>query len=309
MSEPNSEHTPYQRHAKYYETESRTFVYAIEKTLYHFPLAVLTMFSPPLTAVFGIPPSAPGIDEHGNQLADQGTEKNPIILPGVTVEQMDDFLSYFFKSSLTPISDLPAERLEKIGVNLLTVGCLWDIEEAKTHAKGILSGLQLPACRMLSLARQFAVHEWVDKAVRTLVPICGSLTNDDALAIGPITLGIFMQAKTALDLERVDIAFTPQKLKDAMDLNYGECDDHRACERAWKTMWWNVIAKKILHPRAPMALDKIGETLNGLSIPGMTPKCHEDAVAKWTTFYFEDEEIMLAAVKAVEAFHKCCRPS
>jgi hypothetical protein len=56
------------------------------------------MFSPPLTAIFGIPASVAGVDKDGHLLPQEGTEQNPIVLPGITVEQMDDFLSYFFKS-------------------------------------------------------------------------------------------------------------------------------------------------------------------------------------------------------------------
>jgi hypothetical protein len=56
------------------------------------------MFSSPLTAIFGIPTSDPGMDSNGNQLPAEGTEGNPTIISGVTSEQMDDFLGYFFKS-------------------------------------------------------------------------------------------------------------------------------------------------------------------------------------------------------------------
>jgi hypothetical protein len=210
---------------------------------------------------------------------------------------------------LTPFKDLPRAGIERTGINLLTVGCLWDIEEAKTHAKELIAGLQLAAPRMLVLAREFAVHEWVEPALKILIPSCIDLTSDDALLIGPITLNILFQAKHEIDKERVYIAYTPGKLKDEDELNYGDCDDHKRCERVWKEAWWNYVGKKVLHPTAPLPLASIGGLLSRISIPGMTPKCHEDAIARWTTYFFEEDEIMKAVVRGVLEFHKYFRPS
>jgi hypothetical protein len=112
----------YNRHPTYYETETRTCVYAVsesclpierevlrhvfqvEKVLYHFPLATLKMMSPPLTAIFDIPPSAVIMDKDGNPLPAEGTEANPIILHGISSKAFDDFLSFFYKSYVNAAS-------------------------------------------------------------------------------------------------------------------------------------------------------------------------------------------------------------
>ncbi|KAJ6532931.1 hypothetical protein DFH09DRAFT_1325942 [Mycena vulgaris] len=306
MAEPDSTHSTYKRHPTYWELETRSFVYRVEETLYFFPLAVLTMMSPPLTAIFGIPAVPPAMDASGNE---EGTEANPIIIPGITAKQFDDFLSYFFKSGLIPVETLLPRRVEEIAVNLLTVGCLWDIHQATTYAKEVLGGLNLAPCRILELARGFAVHEWVEAAVRALIPVCGELTTNQALQLGPITLNILFRAKTAIDYERLCVAYVSPKLTTADDLNYGDCGTHKTCERVWRENWWTLVGKKILHPKNPMELRNVGAHLNSLSFPGMTPHCHEDAVNKWTANIFEEDGITTAAVAGVMEFNKFCRPS
>ncbi|KAJ6568266.1 hypothetical protein DFH09DRAFT_1080660 [Mycena vulgaris] len=228
------------------------------------------MMSPPLTAIFGIPAVPPAMDVSGNE---EGTEANPIIIPGITAKQFDDFLSYFFKS-----------RVEEIAVNLLTVGCLWDIHQVTTLRGGLPS------------------TNGFEAAVRALIPVC-------ALQLGPITLNILFRAKTAIDYERLCVAYVSPKLTTADDLNYGDCGTHKTCERVWRENWWTLVGKKILHPKNPMELRNVGAHLNSLSFPGMTPHCHEDAVNKWTANIFEEDGITTAAVAGVMEFNKFCRPS
>ncbi|KAJ7502270.1 hypothetical protein B0H11DRAFT_2223748 [Mycena galericulata] len=283
----------YTRHAKYWETESRTLVYAVEGTTYRFPLALLKMMSPPLTAIFDIPFS--GVTNKDGQV--EGSEENPVILSGITSAQLDDFLSYFFKSALIPVEQLPCARQEQFCVNLLTVGCIWDIGEAKAYAKAVLVGLDLPSVQILHIAK------------RRLVPIVGTLGNDDALALGPITLNILYQAKFAIDTERLYVAHVAPKLTRADELNYGDCSNHSSCERSVKEHWWNLVGRKVLHPTNPMALDAIGEFLHRATFNGMSQKCQDDMVIKWTTHFFEEQSIMDEAVKAVKEFHVYCRLS
>ncbi|KAJ7489639.1 hypothetical protein B0H11DRAFT_2229662 [Mycena galericulata] len=297
----------YTRHAKYWETESRTFVYAVEGTTYRFPLALLKMMSPPLTAIFDIPFS--GVMNKDGHV--EGSEENPIILSGITSAQLNDFLSYFFKSALVPVEELPRARQEQFCVNLLTVGCIWDIGEATAYAKSVLVGLDLSSVRILQIAKRFAIHDWVEAAVRKLVPIVGTLGSDDALALGPITLNILNQAKCAIDTERLYVAHVAPKLTSADELNYGDCSqaNHGSCERSVKELWWNLVGRKVLHPTNPMALDAIGEFLHRTTFHGMSQKCQDNMVIKWTTNFFEEQSIMDEAVKAVKEFHVYCRPS
>ncbi|KAK7015288.1 hypothetical protein R3P38DRAFT_2718905, partial [Favolaschia claudopus] len=109
----------------------------------------------------------------------------------------------------------------------------------------------LSPSRLLYLARKFRVHQWVQSCGETLIPVCGSLDNDEALALGPITLNIITRAKAEIDKERIGTAFTPGKLKNVKPLCFGECSDHKQCERVWKETWWNVIAKRVSHPTHP----------------------------------------------------------
>ncbi|KAJ7436770.1 hypothetical protein B0H11DRAFT_2255843 [Mycena galericulata] len=301
----------YTRHPRFWATETRTMVYAVEQTTYRFPLAVLMMMSPPLTAIFNIPQSVTTMDKDGKVQPTEGSEENPIILTGITSTQLDDFLSYFFKSDLAPINivSLPQARQEEICINLLTVGCLWDIDEAKTYTKGVLVGLDLTPSRTLQIARMFAIHEWVEEAVKRLVPVCGDLTSDDAIALGPTVLNFLFQAKVAIDLERVYVAHTPPKIPGADQLDYGHCANHKICERSLKEGWWNLVGRKVLHPTNPMHLQAIGALLDRTTFPGMNKKCHDDMVDKWTMHWFDEESILDATVKGVTAWHKFYRLS
>ncbi|KAJ7144674.1 hypothetical protein C8R46DRAFT_1232484 [Mycena filopes] len=294
----------YTRHSTYWEEETRTYVYAVEKTLYHFPLAVLTRMSPPLTAIFGIPPSQPGVTETGQQLPREGTEENPIVIPSISVGQMDDFLAFFFKSTLLPPEKVWPERTEQIGFNLLTVGGLWDIEEAQEYGKGLLESLPLSLSRKLRYARMFRISEWVPDLVKKMIPLAGTFSSADALEIGPTHLQIFYSAKTMIDEERLKIVFTPPKLTPVDHLGYGDCWDHKSCERVWRESWWPLVGRKVLHPARPMALDAIAGHLSKLSLPGMTQKCHEDAVIKWTMNTWEYDGILEGAIEGVLAFHR-----
>ncbi|KAJ7710721.1 hypothetical protein B0H17DRAFT_1190415 [Mycena rosella] len=272
--------------------------------------------SPPLTAIFGIPPATPIVGRDGKAVNVEGTEDNPIVLSGVTSAQLDDFLAFFFKSELPDAEkclDPTPDRSEEIGVNLLTVGCLWDIKEAKSHAKQLLEGLKLPPLRILQLAREFAVYEWVEAAVKELIPMCstakGTFNSDDVLKLGPTTLSILFQAKCAIEYERQCIAYVAPKLPPHDTLNYGDCSNHQSCEHAWKDAWWLHVAKRILHPGNPMPLKDIGAHLHGLNIRGMTQKCHDEAVNQWTANVFEEESLVASAVAGVLRFHKACQLS
>ncbi|KAJ7771997.1 hypothetical protein DFH07DRAFT_953282 [Mycena maculata] len=254
--------------------------------------------SPALTAIFNIPPAAPVVGQPA-----EGTEANPVILSGMTSEAFDDFLSFFFKAHLIRVEDLTPTRKEQLCMNLLTVGCLYDVEQAKDYAKSVLVGMGLSHVCLLHIARQFAIHEWIQPAVKFLVPRVDGLTSDDVLNLGPITLSILYQAKAAIDRERLDVAYGPPKLTPEDQLNYGDCADHKTCTRVLNEVWWTAVARKILHPKKPIALDKIGDEINCVRFPGMTPKCHEDMVTKWTTNEFEEKYILEAAVTAVTKVH------
>lgn len=210
---------------------------------------------------------------------------------------------------MIPIQDLGYERKVELCVNLLTAGCLWDIEEAKTYAKQVLVSMHLAPARMLDLARRFAIHEWVGPAVKELVPQCGCFTSAEADLIGSVTLNIMFCAYRALQDERLRISHTPPTLATAVELSYGQCNDHRGCHKVLRESWWTVVGKKVLHPTNPMALHAIGAHLDTQPFHGMTRKCQEDMVNRWTANTFQEDGILEGAVAGVLAYNKFLRPS
>ncbi|KAK7037138.1 hypothetical protein R3P38DRAFT_3183252 [Favolaschia claudopus] len=154
--------------------------------------------------------------------------------------------------------------------------------EAKNCGRQIIEGLSLSPSRLLYLARKFAVHQWVQSCVETLIPVCGSLDNDEALAPGPITLNIITRAKAEIDKERIGTAFTPGKLKNVKTLSFGE----GSCIRL---------------------IPQNGDTLAGLTIKGMTPKRQIEGIALWSTVFINKEHLIAHAVAAVRQFHKFYR--
>lgn len=212
-------------------------------------------------------------------------------------------------SALIPIENLGYDRKIELCVNLLITGCLWDIEEAKSYAKRVLVGMHLTPAIMLDLARRFAIHEWVEAAVKELVPQCGVFTTAEADLIGAVTLNIMISAQRALQDERLRISYSPPALPTAEELNYGQCSNHRACHKVLRESWWTVVGKKVMHPVNPMALHAIGAHLNTQAFPGMTRQCHQDMVNKWTANTFEEDGIIEGAVAGVLAYNKFLRPA
>jgi hypothetical protein len=208
---------------------------------------------------------------------------------------------------LIPVETLPPKRKEELCVNLLTVGCLWDIAEAKTYAINTLSGMMLPSPRILQLARSYAIHDWVEGAVRELIPKAGDIDTDEAIMIGPTTLSILFRAKTQIERERMCIAHVAPKLTALEDLNYGDCLHHGDCQRVLKEKWFSLVGRKVLHPSKPLELDAIGAYLSNLYLPEITTSCYEDMVRKWTMNQFLAPSIIQGAVDSIKSFNMCCR--
>ncbi|KAJ7730651.1 hypothetical protein B0H14DRAFT_2238281, partial [Mycena olivaceomarginata] len=60
----------------------------------------------------------------------QGSEENPILLEFFTVEVFEDFLKWIYRTDWQPLDDLDPSVKERMLVNLLRVGSLWEINEA-----------------------------------------------------------------------------------------------------------------------------------------------------------------------------------
>ncbi|KAJ7620447.1 hypothetical protein FB45DRAFT_1094626 [Roridomyces roridus] len=295
----------YARHPRYWEEETRSFVFAVQDTIYRFPVALLTMLSPPLSGIFSIPPPPP------NQKAGppEGTEENPVVIPGVTKKQVDDFLSYFLKAELplAPIETLDPKRQEEVAHNLLTVGSLWEVQPARESGIKLFESLNLGPIRILGLAREFGLHEWIEKAVLQLIPMVGKLTVDDALALGALTLSILVQAQHQIQLERANIAYTAPTLRPRIQVPLGDCVDHKLCVRSVDQNWWLVVGRKILHPERPIELRDITTLLETTPFPGMSVRCQEHMVRGWKQNWIDEDSIKAAAVKGVTEFFRCLR--
>ncbi|KAJ7628782.1 hypothetical protein FB45DRAFT_867760 [Roridomyces roridus] len=246
-----------------------------------------------------------------------------MVIPGITAEELEDFLDYFFESKLVAAPEvLDAKRQQRRFANLFRLGHLWDMEETRKVAREGLEGLPLKSATVLHYARCFHVPDWVDPVVRRLlcpVPISrvlddvtGSedrttvpqLTNDDACTLGGMTINILYQAYLAIQHERNVIAYAAPRLPITEDMDFGDCSNHTECIRILPDFWFRTVGRKVLHPKSPLPLKEIGAYLrNHGPFPGMTPKCYADMVAKWEQNCFGEEAIIDAAVKGIQRFN------
>ncbi|KAJ7454771.1 hypothetical protein FB451DRAFT_1184622 [Mycena latifolia] len=160
--------------------------------------------------------------------------------------------------------------------------------------------LRAPLQRRAPVTQVRAAHLRAHAALGTGASAEHSFTNAEHFAHGDKIPG--------LKVSGIDIIAAQQAVKFARKWAVDD-KTHRNCERAIRDGWWTLVGKKILHPTHPMALDAIGAHLDKIVFPGMSRKCHEDMVAKWTSNTFEHEGIVEAAVTGIAAFHRYCRIS
>ncbi|KAJ7294026.1 hypothetical protein C8J57DRAFT_1211395 [Mycena rebaudengoi] len=174
---------------------------------------------------------------------------------------------------------MSGEWKEGLGIHLLTVGSLYNIEGAKVFAKDLLHELCLPAARHLKIAHQLTLHDWIISVVETLISNNVLYMNpQDTEHIGPIVLLIIFKAKTAPENEQHLILQVATRLPGVDELDYGECDNHSQCIAMWKQWWWLQwwwlhVRKQLLHLGSPIAFSDIHELVAKELIPGMNLKC------------------------------------
>ncbi|KAJ7832358.1 hypothetical protein B0H13DRAFT_2370978 [Mycena leptocephala] len=244
----------------------------------------------------------------------QGSEVNPILLDFFTTDVFEDFLAWIYRAEWQPLGDVDLQVKERMLVNLLQVGRLWEIAEAVHHAKRNLDLMYLSPPRRLELARMFSLYDvdWIDKPVLKLVT--GKLewiTDEDIVRLGPKVYSIIAQAKEVLWFETRLTSCKPPEL-DENPAWVDDRHDHRACVEAFNEAWWGRIAK-IMDPVNPLRLcdvaAKVRQTPFQVQRVGgwkvMEDACKEDVLAKIEAEgFFSENAVIEAASRAVERYFR-----
>ncbi|KAJ6476127.1 hypothetical protein C8R45DRAFT_834099, partial [Mycena sanguinolenta] len=91
-------------------------------------ISILTKLSPNMAEILNIP--------HG-PISEEGTERFPLHVPGLTVQEFDDFLFCIYKFEWTPMVDLDLIAKDRVFTNLLKVSSLWEIEDCDIARIGV----------------------------------------------------------------------------------------------------------------------------------------------------------------------------
>lgn len=159
------------------------------------------------------------------------------------------------------------------------------VEQGVAYAIHHLEQLGLPAPRKLELARRFQLVTWIKPAVQSLLdihkPLSSFSSETDVEYMGPKVYTIITRARELILRERALIANTPPAMSYNPSLRSFECIDHMTCRRVWKDVWWTKIARAILDPRNPLALEADGITfISTTDFPGMAGDCKADAIGQ-----------------------------
>ncbi|KAF8216783.1 hypothetical protein K438DRAFT_2007556 [Mycena galopus ATCC 62051] len=277
--------------------------FQVETVVYKVHGSNFQRLSPVVASILDIPDNTIG--------PKQGSEENPILLEFFTVEVFEDFLKWIYRTDWQPLDDLDLAVKERMLVNLLRVGSLWEITEAVQYAKHNLQLMHLPASRKLELARMYSLYDtdWIDKPVRKL--LTGRLewiSELDVQRLGMKVYSVIAHAKETMWYELQLTACIPPKL-DENPAWVSDEHDHRMCTEVFNEVWWGRIAKKIIDPVNPWALrevaDKVRSTPFQVQRVGgwktMADACKEDVAARiGTEGFFSENAIIDAAARAVE---------
>jgi hypothetical protein len=185
------------------------------------------------------------------------------------------------------------------------------IEDGVRYAIHHLESLNLGPFCMLQLAAQYHIQQWVAPAITALMNVSVTVASfgDDANHLGFRVYTIIVKAKEMLEKERKLIAAYPPPLH-SDTLHEAErswlCKNHTLCRRAWKEVWWSVVAKDILHPTKPLPLRDGITLLLATPFPGMLDECKGDQILKMTEtggLNRTEEKIIQGAIDAVLAYH------
>ncbi|KAF9644295.1 hypothetical protein BDM02DRAFT_3103164, partial [Thelephora ganbajun] len=110
----------------------------------------------------------------------QGTgDDNPLVLPGVTINEFEALLDYFYYRK--------ARSPQEYWILLLSIATRYDFDEIREHAIREISSLVPPVdpIRLVRLAFNHDVSQWLEKAYTSLCTRPHPLTPSEATKIGP----------------------------------------------------------------------------------------------------------------------------
>ncbi|KAJ6466900.1 hypothetical protein C8R45DRAFT_1172266 [Mycena sanguinolenta] len=267
--------------------------FRVATTLYKVHKSNFIWLSPVVADILDIPDNMPE--------PQQGDEANPIVLEFFTTEVFEDFLAWIYRGAWQPLENTDVVVKERMLVNLLRVGSLWEITEAIVYAKSTLHTMYLSPARKLELARMFSLldRDWIDKPIRRLI------TNE---------LNIIAQAKETLWFETRLACSVPPKLEDAASAAWvSDEHDHRVCVEVFNEVWWGRIAKKVMDPFKPWAWFEVAENVKATPfqvqrVGGwkvLADQCKADVVARIEAEgFFSENAVIEAAAQAVERYFR-----
>ncbi|KAJ7458754.1 hypothetical protein B0H11DRAFT_2286546 [Mycena galericulata] len=288
----------FEKHPKYWYKDG-SMVFRVDNVLYKVHASMFEQLSGMMQSILSIPDGKPADDP-----TREGTEKYPLLLPGITGLEFNDFLLWLYRIGWEPMAD-PEER-ERIFTHLLKLSDLWEIKAGKAHAIENLETLVLPPSRRLELAGKFAIPSWVEPAVRDILnQKLTNLTDTDICAMGWKVYSMLVNAKEMLETEtRRTALVAPLMEKDPS----WECKNHSSCLSVWPKVWFERIGKKLLHTITPLKLSEIRAEVgkeDTLRHPGLADACQADMV--WqivTVIVFADQQIIPACAAAIVKYHE-----
>jgi len=269
------------RHSTYW-FEDGSVVLLVETTFYNLHRSFLAMKSPVWKDMFSMPV--------GVQSDVEGvTEKNPIVIPQVTVAEFNELLSFIYHDWHPP-----PERPERL-VALLRLGNLFQIDDAKEFAIASLSSHpDIHPTLKLQLSRQYTLEEWLAPAFRTLLRLpLASLTPAEVDRLGLFAYSTLAKAKESVDEHRKEVA----QSFPVVNLPYR----HPNCFKSWKATWWIELGQLILSSD----WSSWQETMNyiaGNDMPGVCEACkprYAHEVQEHSKIWAEQEEQLIEDAIAV----------
>ncbi|EMD33018.1 hypothetical protein CERSUDRAFT_77058 [Gelatoporia subvermispora B] len=109
----------------------------------------------------------------------------------------------------------------------------------------------------LQLACKFNIPEWLPDAVaRILRWDVREVTDTDVASIDYRVLTILIHAKAKLEHERRVMAQNAP-----ITVRSAACQSHQECMSSWGNIWWDIVARRLLHPEKPLAFSQVSPLL------------------------------------------------
>ncbi|KAJ7158388.1 hypothetical protein C8R43DRAFT_1124984 [Mycena crocata] len=272
-----------------------SIVLRVKNILYKIHISQLTKASPNMASILCIPDGKDISDE-----TREGTEQFPLHVPGLIIQEFEDFLLWLYRVEWNPMTD-PVEK-ERVFSSLLKVSNLWEIDVGKVYATTNLETMNLPPSRRLELARQYGIPGWVEGAVRDIFKTKLSMLS--AVDLERITLKgycILVQGMERMETEiRRTANVEPLMLADPD----WRCKKHTVCAAAWKRMWWDRIGRKLLHPDTPIKTHEIITEVKKFAHKDLDETCKDDMVREIeANIVFVDQRVVAGVVAAMLAYH------